>query len=174
MSDDEVVRFGLWRGTVLGKLIEKMPPNTVRLQKHEPCTDAIMKILSANQNVARLCGERGITRVGDLSGKLVDFRQWLLDSNWADSAILAKICADAEAVAHLQEFERVLISVDDAISLCEELYWPLRKKLHFSRRYGAARTRRAFHTAKPDSAETKRSAKREPRQQEHAEPTFVD
>jgi hypothetical protein len=101
----------------------------------------------------------------------------LHDSDWAANELLKTICDGAEAVAGLAEFERnnstsiLIISVGDAFSLCEEFYQTLRSKLHDSRRYNAAASRKAFSTEEPDSAGTKRSRKRE--RQEHDEPTFV-
>jgi hypothetical protein len=79
-------RFGLWRATVSGKIIEKLKTDTVRLQGHDKYKDAIAKVLSANQNVARLYEQRGITRE-DFDRAIVNFRQWLLEANWSANAM---------------------------------------------------------------------------------------
>jgi hypothetical protein len=133
MSNEQCASlYTFW--SLAGDSFGELNPKAARLQGHGIYTDAIEKVLSANQNVARLCEEQGITR-DDFSRKLVNFRQWVLDSYWSANQFLTSICADAEAVAHLAEFEHnnVLISVEDAFSLCEELYHALRRKLHFSR-----------------------------------------
>ena len=76
-------RFGLWRATV------------GRMQGHGKYKEAIEKVLSANQNVARLCEQRGITRE-DFNRAIVNFGQWLLDADWSANAILKSVCDDAK------------------------------------------------------------------------------
>jgi hypothetical protein len=164
MVDETVqVSYRLWRETFLANFYEKLTLPSVRLQAHEPYNHAMTKILSANQNVVELWTERH----GDLSGKIVDLRQsFLLDCKWVDSdgGLLNDVCGVAEGVARLGAFDRVLISVEDATSLCAELYWPLRDKLNSSRRYGAERRNRAYQA---NFAKKRRSSTPD------AEPTFV-
>jgi hypothetical protein len=100
----------------------------------------------------------------------------LKDSNWAANKVLKKICDGLAEFEHDNEGSILIISVADAFSLCEEFYQTLRSKLHDSRRYNAAASRKAFKcsTEEPDSAGTKvtkRSRKRE--RQEHDEPPVV-